>query len=69
MRENLDCMITNSPAFESQITLKSCSPAYRQEGKSYLVLPALSFELELFSSRTGSSAVISTHSMHLDCTA
>lgn len=40
----------------------SCFPDYAQEGKNYLVLPALRFELELFSSRTGSSATISTHS-------
>lgn len=67
MRENSDCIITNSPASKSKITLISCSPAYRQEDKNDLVLPALRFELELFSSRTGSSAFISTHSMHLDC--
>lgn len=42
-------------------------PDIAQEGKNDLVLPALRFELELFSSRTGSPATISTQSTHQAC--
>ncbi len=66
MREN-SCIITHSPATRSRMTPRRCSPADAQEDKNDLVLPALRFELELFSSRTGSFASSSTHSMHHDC--
>lgn len=49
-----DLMITLSEAIRCYMHQNSLSPAV-QENKMYLVLPALRFELELFSSRTGRS--------------
>lgn len=60
-------MITISYAIRSYMHFNSQDPDYAQEGKNDPVLPALRFELELFSSRTGSPATISAHPAHQGC--
>lgn len=64
MRENSMQITIAVCAIRSCLHFNSQGPDYAQEGKNNLALPALRFELELFSSRTGSSFIYHDRSVH-----